>query len=150
MSRTIRSLPHWVSSHVEFMRDPEFRNAAKYARKAERMERGADGAFRSDNIQSAKAGKLDNWSSAPKGRRNKRIATKQVRRFHKDEIRLDMEAESMEDAREEMEARLRESEREHLNMVLEWAMEDKYHAESELKYANMRIENIRARLAELD
>jgi hypothetical protein len=144
MARTIRTIPHWASEANKEESSPRF------ARYYDRAARGQDGAVHSEIAQSAKDGKRDDWSTAPKGRANKRVATKAIRRYNNAEVSRIMEAERMEDHKEAQEAKRKASERAFLQMALEWAEEDRWQAESDLRFAISRIENIRAKLAELD
>lgn len=143
MARTFRNIPAWISNIPE----SDSYRSSKYFRRA---ARGQDGAIRSEIVQSAKAGKRDDWSTAPKGRANKRRAVKQIRRYNNGEASRQMEAERLEDWKEAQEAKRKASARAYLNMMLEWAQEDRNQAERDLQFANQRIENIRAELAELD
>lgn len=142
MARTFRSVPAWIAATPE----ADSYRASKYFRRA---ARGQDGAVRSEIAMSAKDGKRDDWSTAPKGRANKRIAGKQIRRYRNGEATRDMEAERLEDKREAEEAEAKESLRASLEMALEWEEEAKREAEWNLQFANHRIEQIRAKLAEI-
>lgn len=139
MARTFRTIPAWIAAIPE---SDSFR-ASKHFRRA---ARGQDGAIRSEIAQSAKAGKLDYWSTSPKGRANKRRAVKQIRRYNNGEASRQMEAERLEDWKEAQEAKRKATARAYLNMMLEWAEEDKYRAERDLHYAFRRLENLRAEI----
>lgn len=143
MSRTIRRLPHYAAATVEYLRDPKrYRPLSTHERKAERAERGADGAFRSDNAARARDGKVDNWSSSAKGRANKRQVSKDLRRHAKDMIRAEMAENAAQDASETQEA-------ERLAISLFWAREEAAEAERTLSSARKNIEACEARFREL-
>lgn len=121
MSRTIRYIRHWIPEHAAWLREyaPESRAVAR-ERRARRMERGADGAVSTYILGSAKHGRLDTWDDVGKGsgRAGKRIANKQLRRWHNAEARRQMAEEAHGEEEEAKEAAKIAKEEEERNIEL--------------------------------
>lgn len=97
MSRTVRTVTYRSAKFVELLRDPRYPartegRRVRDARIALRVERGADGTIVSDNLSArTDTGRLDTWTTVPKGRDNKRGAQKAIRNYYKNELRREMD-----------------------------------------------------------
>lgn len=142
MARTLRSIPAWI-------KNTPGNDAWTNSKYFQRAARGQDGAIRSEIAQSAKAGKRDDWSTAPKGRANKRIATKQIRRFNKAEAARHMAMEEADATREAAEARVKVEAIAELQNWLAMEESELGYLRAMVRYTEERIASLKAQIDEL-